>query len=177
MEKYYRSQLSYRDIGVQDGRIKIFPEDEEKMKKLYKQGFNYAKIAGIMNLTYANVYLHLNKKYYNEVKAKAKKSQRKYYQQNRDIILSKQKKYQAKKRKILNSIDVSGYLTKKEPKMTSKRIILANTHIGKVYSFKQIKDLLNKDYGIFSRRVKELEKDGYIKIGGKVGARTFKRIK
>lgn len=176
-EKYYKSQLNYSDIGVKDRRIKVMPKDIAKMKKLKSEGLSYSKIAQLLKLTYSNVYLYLNQDYYEECKKHIREYRKEYYKKNKESILLKSKKYRDRKKKILSTIDASKYLVKKEPKLTIKRKIINFTKIGEVYTYKQIKDMLNKDYGIFSRRIKELERQGFIEVVGKNKERVIKRIK
>lgn len=175
--KKYKYQLNFKDIGLQDKRVKIFPEDEQRMKELRKQGLSYGKIAGIMGLTYANVYMHLNKEYYDSFKKYLRNYTKCYYQRNKEKIAIRTKVYREKRKQILSSIDTSKYLIKREPKLTVKRKIMNFLQIGKEYTYKQIKDMLDKDYGLFSGKLKELEADGFIIIAGKIGKKTIKRIK
>lgn len=175
--KKYKHQLNFKDIGLQDKRVKIFPEDEQRMKELRKQGLSYGKIAGIMGLTYANVYMHLNKKYYDNFKKYIRNYTKTYYQKNKEKISIRTKKYREKRKQILSSIDVSKYLIKREPKLTVKRKIMNFLEVGKEYTYREIKDMLNKDYALFSGKLKQLEADGFIVITGKIGKKIIKRIK
>lgn len=171
--KNYIYELNYKDIGIKDRRIKVTAKDVQKMKQLRNEGLSYEKIARALNMNYANVYLHLNPSYYEKYKKCMVKHNKKYYMKNKDRILKNHKKYEDRKREILKSIDTSKYLTKKSNNKI-KTIIMNYIEPNKEYTYRQIRDLLNKDYCIFSNRLKELKNDGLIDI---IEYKNYKCIK
>ena len=171
--KNYIYELNYKDVGIKDRRIKVTEEDVQKMKQLRNEGLSYEKIARALNMNYANVYLHLNPSYYEKYKKRMIKHNKKYYIKNKDRILKNHKKYEDRKREILKNIDTSKYLTKK-PNNKIKTIIMNYIEPNKEYTYRQIRDLLNKDYCIFSNRLKELKNDGLIDI---IEYKNYKCIK
>lgn len=176
--KKYKSQLSLvKDIGFQDRRKKIFPEDIEKMKQLRDLGLSFKKIAGILGFNYANVYIHLKPNYYSRMKKNLNKRAKIYYRKNREKILLKIRNYYRKRQEMLSGMDLAKYLYEKKPRMTTKNKILEFIKDGKEYKFSQIKAFLNKDYSLFSRFLKELQRDGFIEIIKGKNSKSIKRLK
>ena len=155
------SQLSYKDIGLQDRRIKITPEIVNQMKQLRNQGLSYEKIARKLDINYANVYLHLNPDYYKKYKERMTFHSKKYYAKNRDKLLKRHRIYENKRKEALKSMDLSKFI---EPKNKIKDKILNLLKSEQEYTYRQIKDYLQKDYCIFSNRIKELKEENLIEI-------------
>ena len=177
--KYYKNQLTYADIGIKDKRKKINDEILETMKQLRKQNISYQKIANQLNVSYNFVYFNLNRDYYEN---KFKKIQERHYKKlkaNNKIIKThnRYKKYNEQRKRIFNSIDYKMYLSPRPEKNTIKKQILDFLTEDREYTYSEIKNHINKDYAIFSAVLKRLDKEGKVKIGGVVHARTVRKIK
>lgn len=176
--KYYKNQLTFADIGIKDKRKKITPELLEEMKKLREQKVSYQKIANKFKVSYNFVYLNLNKDYYNNV---FKKIQKKYYSnlnpEAKERMKERSRKYNERRRRIFNSIDYKKYLSPLPQKNTIKKQILDILTEDRLYRYSEIKIKINKDYPSFSRALRELEREGKVKLSGSVGKKAVRIVR
>lgn len=172
--KTNKYKLSLSELNVQDRRRKITKEDIVEMKKLYRQNLSYGKIAGILGLTYANVYLNLNPLKYKKYKKWQSNYFKKWIENNRDKYYKYQSKYRTRKKQLIDNMDVSNLV---QPKNTIKNRILNFLTEDRLYKFSEIHKFLNKDYSFFSRALHDLAKNNLIEIVGVRGNQSIRRIK